>query len=156
MFLRFLFRQKTYCMERIRGMNAPWPNNNQTQILEKLGAHIEMCAEQLRGLSVVKLCIGGDNFGIFNGRSQNWSMGAFFMAPDDIPLDVKWKRAFHWPLLLIPGPKQIPKMHSICRMMVNELKRYAPTFNGGGDCIWVRPNSDAQEYASLKNAQGGT
>ncbi len=113
-----------------------------------------MTAERLKQLDIVKLCLGGDNFGIFNGRSRTWSMGAIFAAPDDIPLDVKWQRQYHWPLMLIPGPKHPKTMDPVCKMIVKELVRYCPTNNNTGDNIWVRPNCTDSAYASRLDGSG--
>ena len=130
-------------------MGAAWPNNNATRLLDILGKWLKMDGDDLRRLNVVKLCIGGDGFGIHDGRAKTWSMGAMFTAPDDIPLDVKWKREHHWPLLMIPGPKQPKHMHKVLAMIVKELCRYAPTKDGSGQSIWVEPNSTDVAYTSF-------
>lgn len=121
-----------------------------TGMLERLGGLIGMSGTRLRDVDIMKICLGGDNFGIFEGRSKNWSMGAIFIAPDDVPLDVKWKREYHWPLMIFPGPNQPKTMQPLARMIVQELQAYAPTADGTGSSVWVSPNSEHEAYDKFR------
>lgn len=123
-------------------------------MLDALGHHLGMRKEDLTKLNIAKMCIGGDHFGIHEGRGgAQWSMGSFFISPDDIPLDVIRRRENHWPLLIFPGPNHPSKMDAMLKMIVGEFKRYCPhPDNTATDSILVRPNSTSDLFTRLCNS----
>lgn len=138
---RAMFSSREYCKSRVVGLaKSAWPNFGGTRVLPTLARLIPSATvEDLKGYSTACFELGGDAWGILRGVSKTHSMGGLFVRGTDIAEGDKNRRAYHYPLALIPGPKQPKNMSGILDMVVEELLCYQPG-EGGRDLV-VHPTA---------------
>ena len=151
---RAMFTSRDYCESRVEALKtAGWPHFLGTRVLDTLAPLIPgTSVDALRGLSTACMELGGDAWGVLRGMSKTYSMGGLFLRGNDVHEGDKNRRPMHFPLMLIPGPRQPRTMGAALDMIVQELLAYQPG-RGGVDLV-VKPVACGGDFAT--NGAGGT